>query len=439
MKREQLEAYLGRVGMEVPDRADLETLRQIQERHIYAVPVENLDIVQGRLPLSLEIDDLVEKVVDRHRGGISFELNLLLADALRDLGYGVRLMSARHPRYGSEFDHAFLMVDVPGTEGEWLVDVGFTECFRTPLLFDDRVWQGDGRDEYRLRRAEGQRDSWRLERRRGGEVELVYSFDPVEREVGDLAEQCAWFCTDPGSRFAQGTFVFIERPEGRVCLSMDTVTNTFTGEQLRPVIMNREEGAAALREIFGIETGQDGDGGADGKFGYRRVFAAIGDDKLQDAVIERAVGIALENKAHLRFGHIVLEGSREQGTMAFPAYVQAERARVTAAVVAKLAQMGVADDVYGGEVVVMGSNVRIGATIDAPVGYAPEQLVESLVKPFGPDIVVCGDRLKSRLRALIASDMGDYLSRKLDCEVVKVHARTIPLDPSDSRRAANRP
>ena len=422
MKPSQLEAYLSRIGLQVPEEPSLDALRRIQENHIYAIPVENLDIIKGRLPLSLEIDALADKVINRRRGGISFELNVLLADALKDLGYDVKLMSARHPKYGHEFDHAFLMVAIPGDEGMWLVDVGYTEGFRTPLLFDDRMWQGDGRDEYTFMRDTRDEEVWQLLRRRSGEIDLVYSFKLREHEAQEYVEQCAWFCTNPESRFTQGPFVFIERPEGRICLSMDTVVNTFNGEQIRPVIENDEMERAVLREIFGIELSEADYKGTDqsGKFTHKRVFAAIGDDAKQNAVIEESVRIALDEKAHLRFGHIVSETWREREETSFPMYVQAVRERLSDVVSQKLASMGVADELIGCELVVMGSNNHIGATIDAPIGYAPHQLVESLIKPFNPDIVVCGASNKSRLRSFIQGSAADYLTSKLDCKVMQV-------------------
>lgn len=419
MERSQLDSYMSRIGMETPAAPTLAALKEIQERHIGAVPVENLDIIHGRLPLSLATDDLFDKVVVRRRGGISFELNLFLAEALRDLGFGVKLMSARHPRYGHEFDHAFLMASVPGEAGEWLVDVGFTEGIPTPLLFDARLWQGDGHDEFTFR-ADGAREgAWQLVRRCGDEEGLVYSFELKEHEPAEYEDQCTWFCMDEDSRFTQGPFVFVQRPEGRLCLSMDTVENLRTGEQVRPVIKSRAEGRAVLSELFGLEF----DGGAsdepDGKFGFKRVFAALDEDGLEDAVIERAARIAIAEKAHVRFGHVVKEpeGGCECG---FPAYIQSVREHMNAVVAAKLAEMGAADDLFGGEVVVVGSGSLADATIDEPVNYAPEQLVESLVKPFEPDVVVCGDPGKSKLRSFLHGNAGDYLARKLDCEVVKV-------------------
>ena len=420
MDRSQLERYFDRIGAPMPEAPSLDALKLIQEHHISAVPVENLDIIHGRLPLSLDVDDLFEKVVVRRRGGISFELNFLLAEALRDLGYGVKLMSARHPRYGHEFDHAFLMVSIPGDEGEWLVDVGFTEGVPTPLLFDKRLWQGDGRVEYTFREGVTEPGVWKLVRRCEGVEALVYSFELKEHQVEEYAEQCAWFCTNAESRFTQGPFVFIERPEGRLCLTMDTVVNMRTGEQLCPVIKSHEEGLIVLHDVFGLELdGCDDDVERAGKFGFERVFAALDDDELQGAVIEEAARIALERKAHVRFGHIVKrpDDDFEGG---FSAYLQSVHKRMSASVAAKLAEMGAADELFGGEVVVVASGSVADVTIDRPCNYAPEQLVESLVKPFSPDVVVCGAADKSKLRSFLRGSAGDYLARNLDCEVVKV-------------------
>ncbi len=422
MERSQLKGYLDRIGVSVPETPSLEALRRIQVQHIFAIPVENLDIIQGNLPLSLDIDDLFEKIVAHRRGGLSFELNLLLADALRDLGYGVKLMSAKHPRYGHEFDHAFLMVTVPNENGEWLVDVGYTEGIPTPLLFDTRVWQGDGHDEYTFRQDAWDPQTWQLVRRRaGGKEGLVYSFDLTEHQAGEYVEQCNWFCTNPESRFTQGPFVFIQRPEGRICLTMDTVMNTRTGKLVRPVIENREMCKAVLREVFDLEVEDcPMDETESGKFGYKRIFAAIGDDEMQDAVIEEAVKLALAENAHLRFGHIVREPAYGKDSSEYPTYVQSVRERLNAHIAEKVASMNATNEVLGGEVVVMGSNDHVSVAIDTPADYAPVQLVESLVKPFNPTVVVCGDSGKSRLRSFFSGNASGYLSRKLDCEIIKV-------------------
>ena len=98
MDRQQIECYMERIGLNGIEQADLETLRSMQEHHIYMVPVENLDIIEKRLPISLEIKDLYDKVVNRRRGGLSFELNLSVADAVNSPVYRANLLSTTHPK-----------------------------------------------------------------------------------------------------------------------------------------------------------------------------------------------------------------------------------------------------------------------------------------------------------------------------------------------------
>jgi N-hydroxyarylamine O-acetyltransferase len=62
-------AYFNRIGYKGSTNVSLETLSQLQECHIYTVPYENLDILNG-VPLSLEIKNLFNKIVTRNRGGL---------------------------------------------------------------------------------------------------------------------------------------------------------------------------------------------------------------------------------------------------------------------------------------------------------------------------------------------------------------------------------
>jgi N-hydroxyarylamine O-acetyltransferase len=84
-----VDAYLQRIGLRGrPSVAD------VHRAHALAIPFENLDPRRG-VPVSIDTDDLQRKLVAGRRGGFCFEHNLLLADALAALGYGVELLLAR--------------------------------------------------------------------------------------------------------------------------------------------------------------------------------------------------------------------------------------------------------------------------------------------------------------------------------------------------------
>ena len=56
------------------------------------VPFENLDI-QNKI--KIDLDNLFDKIVIRNRGGFCYELNGLFYKLLKQIGFAVRMVSAR--------------------------------------------------------------------------------------------------------------------------------------------------------------------------------------------------------------------------------------------------------------------------------------------------------------------------------------------------------
>src|SRR3569833_2845993 len=87
-------AYFSRNGYTGSRAPTLETLAGIHLRHPQAIAFENLDPLLKR-PVSLQPEALEGKLLRAGRGGWCFELNLLLRDVLRDLGFRVTGLAAR--------------------------------------------------------------------------------------------------------------------------------------------------------------------------------------------------------------------------------------------------------------------------------------------------------------------------------------------------------
>ena len=109
-------------------------------RSISPSPFENLDVHLGR-GYSFALPHLVQKLVVRRRGGFCYELNLLLASALRGLGFEVDLLEGQMRRreggFGPPYDHMTLRVRLDGRD--WLADAGNGETFQQPLPWDGEV------------------------------------------------------------------------------------------------------------------------------------------------------------------------------------------------------------------------------------------------------------------------------------------------------------
>jgi N-hydroxyarylamine O-acetyltransferase len=228
------DAYLARIG--VARGASLATLH---EAHVRSVPSEDYDIHRG-VPLSLDVEDLYDKIVRRHRGGYCYELNGLFAALLRELGFAVTLVSAftldDDGARGPEFDHLRLLVD-----GEWIADVGNGSRWLRPVpLRPGLHGDVDVRRKGEL--------WWDIERHPKGGWERGWAWTPQPRELSDFLPRCRYHEHDPDSHFVATRFAVLATDLGRVSL----VNGVFaeTGRPDRRV--DADEERALLAERFGI-------------------------------------------------------------------------------------------------------------------------------------------------------------------------------------------
>ncbi|NTU88907.1 MAG: arylamine N-acetyltransferase [Actinobacteria bacterium] len=240
--------YLERIGINDELPCNLESLARIQSQHSMTVPFENLNIALG-IPIVFDLEALYDKIVIHRRGGICFELNLLLAELLRRLGFSVETFSARVRESGTDLDHVFNMATIDGKR--WMVDVGFADNYFAPLPFELGTWTFDGRDRWKVEQAEG--DRFNLIREEEGEEIVKYVFTLTERIPSDFRARCDYFETAPESHFKQGNLANLERRDGRVSLTDKRLLITTNGEKERVDIESREQFELYLREIFGIE------------------------------------------------------------------------------------------------------------------------------------------------------------------------------------------
>ncbi|KAJ6784900.1 hypothetical protein PWT90_02373 [Aphanocladium album] len=92
----------------------LRLLQQLMLRHIARVPFESVGIHYNPTHLlSLELDDLFDKIVVRSKGGYCVELNALFAALLRGLGYSVLTVGGRVRAGGPKYS------------GWYVADVGY--------------------------------------------------------------------------------------------------------------------------------------------------------------------------------------------------------------------------------------------------------------------------------------------------------------------------
>jgi N-hydroxyarylamine O-acetyltransferase len=243
---EQVETYLRRIGIDRRPPSDADGLRRLQVAHLDTVPFENLDIHLG-VPIVLDVDAFVEKIAVRRRGGFCYELNGAFASLLATLGFPTTLLEARVPRsdggLGIRFDHLCLRVDL---DRPFLVDVGFGECFREPLLLEPGLEQVDRVGTFTI--VEREPGSFDVERPN----EVLYRFFATPRSLQDFDAGCEFNQSSPESHFTRRTVCTLPTPTGRVTISGSTLIVT-DGDDRRMSHVSDDELLDAYRDRFGID------------------------------------------------------------------------------------------------------------------------------------------------------------------------------------------
>ena len=210
----EIQSYLDRIGFKGQPKDDFDSLSRLQTQHLRTVPYENLDIMRD-IPLSLEVEDIYEKIVVRHRGGYCFELNGLFSWLLRELGFKVVEYMARYLRDEKEIPmrrHRVLRVSC--AEGEFLCDVGVGAVIpQIPLPYALGQVSEQGAERYKLEREpflgnvlyEWRRDEW----------QKLYSFTEEEQLNLDYIMPSFYCEKHPESYFRTMDMVHIFTKDGR--------------------------------------------------------------------------------------------------------------------------------------------------------------------------------------------------------------------------------
>lgn len=248
-----VDAYLERIRYKGPRGPDAVTLAALQRAHLTSVPFEALDCVRG-IRLSVDPNELYDKIVIRKRGGFCFELNGLFSVLLRALGFDVTLLAAR-PFWGSgemapERAHLTLLVTID--EERWLTDVGYGHwTFISPLRLDEPGPQIRGARRYTIAR-DG--EDWTLTYAFNGQAAAPEGFrfalDPMNLE--DFAERCVAYSSDPDSPFARSGVYSLFTDDGCTTVIRSRMIQTVDGQEIERPVANDEEWRALLFKHFGV-------------------------------------------------------------------------------------------------------------------------------------------------------------------------------------------
>ena len=245
--------YLQRIGV---DRniltANLESLNRLHYQHLLHVPFENLSI-QCQQPISLELEDIYQKVVLNQRGGHCYELNHLFGHLLEELGFQVRRVSGkvitREGAVGPDHDHLCLIVSLD--KQDFLADVGFGELFLYPKKMATPDPQPEAISSFEIRQLPEHYEIW-MQDRPEKPFERKYLFTLTPQTISVFEEQNRIKQVDPSSHFVRHSMCSIATVDGRYTLFDHLFSHTQNGHKTKRTVNAESERQQILQAYFNI-------------------------------------------------------------------------------------------------------------------------------------------------------------------------------------------
>lgn len=250
-----LAGYLDRIGYHGPVEPNLDTLQNLVSAHTKTVPFENLDPLLGVPVDDLSPEALFDKLVRRGRGGYCYEQNGLMGYVLAEIGFRVRRLAGRVVWMmppGSPLPaqtHTVLAVTFPGSQGSYLVDVGFGgQSPTSPIRLETGSVQQTMHEPYRL---EDRGDGLVLKAQLRDEWQPLYEFTTRTAPMIDLKVGSWFVSTHPSSHFVTNLMVARVTDDARWNLADHNLTVHRKGQTEKI----RLDDAAAVIDVLGDRFG----------------------------------------------------------------------------------------------------------------------------------------------------------------------------------------
>ncbi len=248
----EIRKYLKRINYCGEITPNINVLNGLQFSHLMTIPFENIDI---ECKVKIELDNSYNKIVNNQRGGLCYELNYSFYQLLKEIGFEVKMISARvfsnkEKEFGPEYDHMALIVKI--NDKEYLVDVGFGEFSLYPLTLELNVIQNDQSGDFRI---EQYNEEYLIVKKvnLSNIFEAEYIFSTRERSINEFYQMCKYHQTDIKSHFTQKLICSLATIDGRVTITNNTLKKTINGVVSEQKLKDEEEIRRILYKYFNIK------------------------------------------------------------------------------------------------------------------------------------------------------------------------------------------
>ena len=151
---------------------------------------------------------------------------------------------------------------------------------------------------------------------------------------------------------------------------------------------------------------------------YNKIFVALDGSEAMEAVARRAFSIAHDNNADVLLGHVIDTSRFETSGLGTEAIVENAKAAIEDGI---RRQIGRArqDECVG------------SVEVKVAMGPINETMINDLIDPFGPDLVICGVRGLSNIKYAFVGSVSTHLIRNTKCDVLVVRPESIEEIPEE--------
>ncbi len=252
-----IDRYLERIEMPRPENLDREYLDRLIYAHQTHIPYDTLDVGLLGKDISLNIEDLYNKLVIKNRGGYCFEINGLFIKLVQELGYNAYSVPCRIMPTEDTLAPVFHKGSCVILDGKkYYFDVGGGAMPAGIVEYKEDVWQDIHGEKFMMKRVgEYWFNLYRLseESETNNQPKIILQAGIGEYKPVDYVAPNIMCGVGPNARF-----------RGRISLNMRTKTGSVSlnGRELTVVnnhkktvitIENDDEYYDTMKKIFGVD------------------------------------------------------------------------------------------------------------------------------------------------------------------------------------------
>ena len=227
MELSQFESYLN-IDSSRYNNIDKASLDYFMERYMMTVPFENIN-VQNQVPISVNTDDLLDKVINQHRGGFCYEMNHLFGTYLEKKGFAVHRASGtvHTPDGGVALEGSHMSLYTILNDTYYVTDVGFGDLplHAIPISHPSQpVSISDINGEFRA--IFDKEDCYHVQKLKNNKWTTLYHAYLEPQSIQDFSDKIIYNESNPNSIFVKQLLITQPQSFGRATMTHQSLTLT---------------------------------------------------------------------------------------------------------------------------------------------------------------------------------------------------------------------